>query len=127
MYKVENSTADNPFSTSDYLEWEHAHVNEQGEVTYEEAKKSIIKNFIACSTEKTQATSTTDIGGWKISAAYRINSGYLFSLSPTEMSGNDYVLGGFYKVDKVTGEISCYSPVMDLDEFKNKQEIVDEQ
>ena len=35
------------------------------------------------------------------------------------MSDNKYVLWGFYKIERMTGEITGYSPVMNPEEFKN--------
>ncbi len=60
-----------------------------------------------------------NFSGFVVNAVYAIDSGYIFSIEPKEMSDNKYVLGGFYKIERMTGEITGYSPVMNPEEFKN--------
>ena len=42
---------------------------------------------------------------------------YIVSIKPKSWSENEAVLDGFFKVSKVDGKLSEYSPVMDPDEF----------
>lgn len=74
-----------------------------GKLTYAEAKQGLL----------------TSIPGWKISAAYQMFDKFLFSVAPQNKKNNDYVLGGFYTVDCITGEINGYSPVMNPEEFRH--------
>ena len=43
---------------------------------------------------------------------------YIFNIQPKDWDDNDYVLDGFFKVSKTDGDLSEYSPVMDVEEFK---------
>ena len=55
---------------------------------------------------------------WVINAVYQINSGYIFSIAPTDIEKDSYVLGGFYKIRKNDGGVEEYSPVMNPKEFR---------
>lgn len=75
-------------------------VNEM--VSYEQAKKIIISTY----------PDSNVIG------AFKIPSGYIFSLKPKTWKNDEYVLDGFFKVSNRDGKIIEYSPVMDPEEFK---------
>ena len=53
----------------------------------------------------------------KVIGAFKIPSGYIFSLKPKSWKDDEYVLDGFFKVT-TDGKISEYSPVRDPEEFK---------
>lgn len=71
-------------------------------LTYEEANKLVLDQHKDC-----KVTSTMDAG-----------KKFLISLKPNSFREDQFVLDGYFSVDKLTKEVKEYSPVMDPEEFK---------
>ena len=73
------------------------------EMTYERAKKIVLTKY----------------SDSKVCAGFETASGFVFSIKPSRMKDDEYVLDGTFVVEKSTGEVKEYSPVMDPEEWKH--------
>lgn len=53
-----------------------------------------------------------------VNSVMDIPTGYVVNIQPKDWNPNNVVLDGFFKVDKRSGKISEYSPVIDTKEFR---------
>lgn len=49
--------------------------------------------------------------------SFELKDGFVFSLQPKDLK-DDYILDGFFKIDKSTGKESEYSPLLNIEEFR---------
>lgn len=59
-----------------------------------------------------------EYSGMKITKAYDHDDKYVFSIMPKNADVNKGWIDGFQSVDKRSGEINPYSPIMDKEGFK---------
>lgn len=71
-------------------------------IDYKEANKLVMELH-----KNSKVTSTMDAG-----------NKFIISLVPNNLKKGEFVLDGFFSVDKKTGKVNEYSPVMDTEEFK---------
>lgn len=72
-------------------------------LTFEEANKLVLKDH-----KDAHINQTFDAG-----------KKFIIDLEPNNLKEGVTSLDGFFSVDKVSGEVKEYSPVMDPEEFKN--------
>lgn len=53
-----------------------------------------------------------------VNSVMEIPTGYVINIQPKDWRDDETILDGFFKVDKTTGVLTEYSPVMDTKEFK---------
>lgn len=60
----------------------------------------------------------------KVTAIYNGGSFWLFAIKPAQMKPSEYVLDGYFAVDKNTGKISEYAAFKNPDEYRKARENV---
>ena len=53
-----------------------------------------------------------------INSIMETENNYIVNIQPKDWDDNEVILDGFFKVSKITGKLTEYSPVMDVNEFK---------
>ena len=53
-----------------------------------------------------------------VNSIMEIPMGYVINIQPKDWKDGEVILDGFFKIDKITGVLTEYSPVMDTKEFK---------
>lgn len=77
-------------------------------VGYADAKESLLKKY----------------KNSKVTAIYNGGSFWLFAIKPNSMKPKEYVLDGYFAVDKNTGKISEYAAFKNPDEYRKARENV---
>ncbi len=96
------------------LSYEKAYVNENGVVSYKEAERALLKNL----------NRHREGDPIRIHYAAETDSGFVFTAYPDSLDINNVTGGYMYFINKSSGEMSDYSPIMNPEEFKRARIIV---
>ncbi len=89
-------------------------MNENGVVSYKEAERALLKNL----------NRHREGDPIRIHYAAETDSGFVFTAYPDSLDINNVTGGYMYFINKSSGEMSDYSPIMNPEEFKRARIIV---